>query len=148
MSMNLERHTSAHVDLFHHLIQGDDESVRYHNAFYEEYLAVMDLPATFYLETVDRVFMRHALPERTFRHRGRLVDCSAIRKTALFTIEGERDDICGVGQTAAAHQLCPNIPNALRKAHVQPGVGHYGVFNGSRFRREIRPLITGWVRKI
>jgi len=148
MSMNLERHTSAHVDLFHHLIQGDDDSVRYHNAFYEEYLAVMDLPATFYLETVDRVFMRHALPERTFRHRGRLVDCSAIRKTGLFTIEGERDDICGVGQTAAAHPLCPNIPDALRKAHVQPGVGHYGVFNGSRFRREIRPRITDWVRKI
>ncbi len=148
MSMNLERHTSAHVDLFHHLIQGDDDSVRYHNAFYEEYLAVMDLPATFYLETVDRVFMRHALPDRTFRHRGRLVDCSAIRKTGLFTIEGERDDICGVGQTAAAHPLCPNIPDALRKAHVQPGVGHYGVFNGSRFRREIRPRITDWVRKI
>jgi poly(3-hydroxybutyrate) depolymerase len=148
MSMNLERHTSAHIDLFHHLIQGDDDSVRYHNAFYEEYLAVMDLPATFYLETVDRVFMRHALPDRTFRHRGRLVDCSAIRKTGLFTIEGERDDICGVGQTAAAHPLCPNIPDALRKAHVQPGVGHYGVFNGSRFRREIRPRITDWVRKI
>lgn len=148
MSMNLERHASAHVDLFHNLIKGDEDSVRHHNEFYEEYLAVMDLPATFYLETIDRVFMRHDLPEGTFRHRGRLVDCAAIRDTALLTIEGERDDICGVGQTSAAHLLCQSIPDEMRKAHVHPGVGHYGVFNGSRFRREIRPFITDWVRKI
>ncbi len=148
MSMNVERHANAHVDLFHNLIKGDEDSVRHHNEFYEDYLAVMDLPAPFYLETIDRVFMRHALPEGTFRHRGRLVDCTKIQNTALFTIEGERDDICGVGQTSAAHKLCPNIADGLREAHVQPGVGHYGVFNGTRFRREIRPRITEWVRKI
>jgi len=146
MSMNLERHASAHVDLFHKLIKGDQDSVRQHNDFYEEYLAVMDLPAKFYLETVERVFLDHALPEGRFHYRGRLVDCTQIRKTALLTIEGERDDICGVGQTSAAHKLCPNIPTHMKQAYVQPGVGHYGVFNGSRFRREVRPRITQWVR--
>lgn len=145
MTMNLERHASAHVDLFHKLIRGDEDSVRLHNEFYEEYLAVMDLPATFYLETIERVFLEHALPDGKFHHRGRRVDCSAIRKTALLTIEGERDDICGVGQTSAAHRLCPNIPEHMKHAHVQKGVGHYGVFNGSRFRREVRPRITEWV---
>lgn len=145
MTMNLERHASAHVELFHKLIEGDQDSVRQHNEFYEEYLAVMDLPGKFYLETVERVFLEHALPEGTFRHRGRLVDCKQIRKTALFTIEGERDDICGVGQTSAAHGLCPNIPEHMKLAHVQSGVGHYGVFNGSRFRREVRPRITQWI---
>lgn len=148
MSMNLERHASAHVDLFHKLIKGDQDSVRQHNDFYEEYLAVMDLPAKFYLETVQQVFLDHALPEGRFRHRGRLVDCAQIRKTALFTIEGERDDICGVGQTSAAHKLCTNIPDHMKQAYVQPGVGHYGVFNGSRFRREVRPRITQWTQSM
>ncbi|MCB1527582.1 MAG: polyhydroxyalkanoate depolymerase [Hyphomicrobiaceae bacterium] len=145
MSMNLERHATAHVDLFHDLIKGDEDSVRQHNQFYEEYLAVMDLPERFYLDTIERVFQQHALPEAAFRHRGRLVDCRAIRNTALFTIEGERDDICGLGQTSAAHRLCPNIPEHRRQAYVQKGVGHYGVFNGSRFRRETRPRITDWI---
>lgn len=146
MTMNLERHATAHVELFHNLIKGDQDSVRQHNDFYEEYLAVMDLPAKFYLETVERVFLEHALVNGTFRHRGRLVDCTKIQKTALFTLEGGRDDICGRGQTAAAHKLCPNIPQHMRLAHVQPGVGHYGVFNGSRFRREVRPRITQWIQ--
>lgn len=145
MTMNLERHAKAHVELFHHLVKGDEDSIRQHTIFYEEYMAVMDLPATFYLDTIDRVFHKHALAEGTFRHRGRLVDCRAIRTTALMTIEGERDDICGLGQTAAAHRLCPNIPTADRFAHVQPGVGHYGVFNGSRFRRDVLPLIERWI---
>lgn len=147
MSMNLERHASAHVELFQNLIKGDDDSVRQHNDFYEEYLAVMDLPARFYLETVEQVFLQHALPEGRFRHRGRRVDCTLIRDTALLTIEGERDDICGVGQTSAGHRLCPDLPQSLRQAHVQPGVGHYGVFNGSRFRREVRPRITAWIER-
>lgn len=147
MSMNLERHANAHVDLFQHLIRGDEDSVRQHNDFYEEYLAVMDLPARFYLDTVQRVFMEHALPEGAFRHRGRLVDCGQIRDTAVLTVEGERDDICGVGQTSAALRLCTRLPERLRHAHVQPGVGHYGVFNGSRFRRDVRPRITEWVHR-
>lgn len=146
MTMNLQRHANAHVELFQHLIRGDDDSVRQHNDFYEEYLAVMDLPALFYLETIERVFQEHALPRRIFQHRGMLVDCSAIKKTALFTVEGERDDICGVGQTSAAHFICPNIPSGHRQLYVQPGVGHYGVFNGSRFRREILPRLTAWIR--
>ncbi len=146
MTMNLERHATAHVELFQNLIKGDQDSARQHNDFYEEYLAVMDLPAKFYLETVERVFLEHGLAKGTFRHRGRLVDCSAIRTTALFTIEGERDDICGRGQTAAAHTICRNIPPHMRLAHLQPGVGHYGVFNGSRFRRDVRPRITDWIQ--
>ncbi|MFV0368210.1 MAG: polyhydroxyalkanoate depolymerase [Hyphomicrobiaceae bacterium] len=146
MTMNLERHATAHVDLFHDLIKGDEDSVRQHNQFYEEYLAVMDLPERFYLDSIERVFQQHALPEGTFKHHGRLVDCQAIRNTALFTIEGERDDICGLGQTSAAHQLCPNIPPDRRQAYIQKGVGHYGVFNGSRFRRETRPRITEWIK--
>jgi len=144
MSMNLERHATAHVELFHNLIKGDEDSVRQHNDFYEEYLAVMDLPAHFYLDTVERVFLDHALPKGRFRHRGRRVDCGCIHDTALLTIEGQRDDICGVGQTSAALNLCTGLPEPLRKSHVQQGVGHYGVFNGSRFRREIRPRITAW----
>lgn len=147
MTMNLERHATAHVELFHHLVAGDEDSVRQHTEFYEEYLAVMDLPATFYLDTIDRVFQRHALAEGNFKHRDRRVDCRAIRKTALLTIEGERDDICGLGQTAAAHGLCPSIPAADHHAHVQPGVGHYGVFNGSRFRRDVLPLIESWISR-
>jgi poly(3-hydroxybutyrate) depolymerase len=146
MTMNLERHTAAQVKLFHHLIEGDHDSVRQHDEFYEEYMAVMDLPARFYLETIDRVFQRHALPRGEFHHRDRLVDCSAIRDTALITIEGERDDICGPGQTAAAHDICPNIPRSMRYRYVQPGVGHYGVFNGSRFRAEVQPRIAEAIR--
>ncbi len=146
MTMNLERHAAAQVRLFHHLIEGDHDSVRQHDEFYEEYMAVMDLPARFYLETIDRVFQRHALARGEFYHRDRLVDCTAIRDTALITIEGERDDICGPGQTSAAHDICPNIPRSMRYRYVQPGVGHYGVFNGSRFRAEVRPRIAEAIR--
>ena len=144
MTMNLDRHAAAHVRLFHHLVEGDHDSIRQHDEFYEEYMAVMDLPARFYLETIDRVFQRHALAKGELVHRGRRVDCSAIRDTALITIEGGRDDICGPGQTAAAHDLCPNV--AMRYRYVQPGVGHYGVFNGSRFRREVQPRIAEAIR--
>ena len=145
VSMNLDRHLKAHRDLFLNLVKGDGDSAQKHREFYDEYLAVMDLAAEFYLQTVDTVFIRHALPKGEMRHRGRLVDPAAITRVALMTVEGENDDISARGQTEAAHPLCPNIP-ADRKVHyVQPSVGHYGVFNGSRFRAEIAPRIADFV---
>src|SRR5581483_8914176 len=145
VSMNLDRHIEAHHNLFLHLVKGDGDSVTKHEEFYDEYLAVMDLAAEFYLQTVDAVFVRHALPKGEMKSRGRQVDPSKITRVALLTVEGENDDISGVGQTEAAHRLCPNIP-AERKAHwLQPDVGHYGVFNGSRFRAEIAPRIADFV---
>ncbi|MGE0855851.1 MAG: polyhydroxyalkanoate depolymerase [Hyphomicrobiaceae bacterium] len=148
MQMNLERHTDAHMSLFDNLVKGDCDSVRAHKDFYEEYLAVMDLPAEFYLQTIETVFQRHDLPNGKLMHRGELVDCGAITKTALITVEGERDDICGLGQTEAAHDLCRNIPADEHYHYVQPGVGHYGVFNGGRFRSEIAPRIREMIRTI
>jgi poly(3-hydroxybutyrate) depolymerase len=145
VSMNLDRHVDAHRKLFFHLVEGDGDSAQKHRAFYDEYLAVMDLTAEFYLQTVETVFVRHALPKGEMTHRGRPVDPGQIRNSALLTIEGEHDDISGVGQTEAAHNLCVNIP-AERKAHyLQPAVGHYGVFNGSRFRTEVAPRIADFV---
>jgi poly(3-hydroxybutyrate) depolymerase len=145
VSMNLERHIEAHRNLFTHLVKGDGDSAQKHREFYDEYLAVMDLSAEYYLQTVDTVFVRHDLPKGTMTHRGAPIDLARIRRVALLTIEGENDDISGRGQTEAAHALCPNIP-ADRKAHwLQPGVGHYGVFNGSRFRSEIAPRIADFV---
>jgi poly(3-hydroxybutyrate) depolymerase len=145
VSMNLDRHVDAHSKLFFHLVKGDGDSAQKHREFYDEYLAVMDLTAEFYLQTVDTVFVRHALPKGEMTHRGTPVDPAAIRNAALLTIEGENDDISGVGQTEAAHQLCVNIP-AERKAHyLQRGVGHYGVFNGSRFRSEAAPRIADFI---
>ena len=120
MSMNLDRHLDAHREMFVHLVSGDGDSAQKHREFYDEYLAVMDLTAEFYLQTVDTVFVRHALPKGEMMHRGTPVDPSAIRNAALLTVEGENDDISGVGQTEAAHRLCANIP-AERKAHyLQP----------------------------
>jgi len=143
--MNLDRHIEAHRNLFQHLVSGDGDSAQKHREFYDEYLAVMDLAAEFYLQTVETVFIRHALPKGQMMHRDRKVDPAKIRRVALLTVEGEHDDISGVGQTEAAHQLCVNIPSE-RKAHwLQPGVGHYGVFNGSRFRSEIAPRIADFV---
>ncbi|MEZ5842919.1 MAG: polyhydroxyalkanoate depolymerase [Hyphomicrobiaceae bacterium] len=148
MTMNLERHTTAHVDLFNNLVKGDCDSVKAHKDFYEEYLAVMDLTAEFYLQTVKTVFQDHALPKGTMMHRGQRVDCSAIRKTALITIEGERDDISGIGQTQAAHDLCSSLTPDMRFHYLQPGVGHYGVFNGTRWRTEIQPRIRDMIRTV
>jgi poly(3-hydroxybutyrate) depolymerase len=145
MSMNLDRHIEAHRNLFMHLVKADGDSAQKHREFYDEYLAVMDLAAEFYLQTVDTVFVRHALPKGQMTHRGRPVDPAAIRRVAMLTVEGEHDDISGVGQTEAAHRLCVNIP-AERRAHwLQPAVGHYGVFNGSRFRAEIAPRISDFM---
>jgi poly(3-hydroxybutyrate) depolymerase len=146
MGMNLDRHMTAHQELFKHLVQGDGEPAEKHREFYDEYLAVMDLSAEFYLQTVDTVFVRHALPNGQMTHRGRPVRPENIRRTALLTVEGERDDISGVGQTKAAHALCTNLPHDKKMHWLQPKVGHYGVFNGSRFRSEIVPRISDFIR--
>jgi len=147
MSMNLDRHVIAHKEFFMHLVKNDGEPAEKHRDFYDEYLAVMDLTAEFYLQTVDQVFIRHALPKGELEHRGKLVDPAAIRNVALLTVEGENDDISGVGQTKAAQTICTNIPDHMRMHYLQPDVGHYGVFNGSRFRREIAPRIINFVRE-
>jgi poly(3-hydroxybutyrate) depolymerase len=145
MSMNLERHIEAHRELFMNLVKGDGDSAQKHKEFYDEYLAVMDLAAEYYLQTVDTVFVRYALPQGQMMHRDRPVDPGCIRRVALLTVEGEHDDISGVGQTEAAHRLCVNIPPERQAHWLQPGVGHYGVFNGSRFRAEIAPRISDFV---
>lgn len=148
LAMNLERHVSAHLQMFDHLVEGDGDSAEKHRDFYDEYLAVMDLSADFYLETVEKVFILHELPRGVLRHRGEVVDLSAVGRTALLTIEGEKDDISGVGQTYAAHELCVGVPDSRKGHYVQEGVGHYGVFNGSRFRGEIAPRIRDFFSKI
>ncbi len=147
MSMNLDRHVIAHKEFFMHLVKNDGEPAEKHRDFYDEYLAVMDLTAEFYLQTVDQVFIKHSLPKGELLHRGRPVDPAAIRNVALLTVEGENDDISGVGQTKAAQTICVNIPENMRMHYLQPDVGHYGVFNGSRFRREIAPRIVNFVRE-
>lgn len=145
VSMNLDRHVEAHRKLFYNLVKGDGDSVQKHREFYDEYLAVMDLAAEYYLQTVDTVFCRHALPKGQMTHRGRPVDPGAITRVALMTVEGEHDDISGVGQTEAAHGLMSALPAAMKTHWLQHGVGHYGVFNGSRFRAEIAPRIADFV---
>ena len=142
LSMNFDRHLDAHRDFYQHLIKGDGDSAEKHREFYDEYLAVMDLSAEFYLQTVDTVFLRHALPQGEMMHRGDRVEPAAITRVAMLTVEGEYDDISGVGQTRAAHDLVVNLPAGKRAHHLQKGVGHYGVFNGTRFRAEIAPRIA------
>lgn len=146
MSMNLDRHVDAHVKLFHHLIEGDGDSAEQHREFYDEYLSVMDLPVEYYLQTIKTVFQDHALPNGTMTWRGQTVDPSAIRKTALMTVEGEKDDITGNGQTKAAHDICTSLPDSMRLHHLQAKVGHYGVFNGRRWREEILPNVRRFIR--
>ncbi|MFC7054112.1 polyhydroxyalkanoate depolymerase [Hansschlegelia quercus] len=146
VSMNFDRHVSAHKEFFQHLVDGDGDGAEKHREFYDEYLAVMDLTAEFYLQTVDTVFVRQALPKGEMTHRGKPVDCSKIKSCALMTVEGERDDISGVGQTSAAHTLCTGLSDDKRVHYLQERVGHYGVFNGSRFRAEIAPRIRDFIR--
>jgi poly(3-hydroxybutyrate) depolymerase len=146
MSMNLDRHVSAHRKLFSDLARNDRESAQATAAFYDEYFAVLDLTAEFYLETVRTVFQRYDLPLGRLEWQGRRVDPAAIRRTALLTVEGERDDICAVGQTVAAQDLCPNIGGWKRRHHLQAGVGHYGVFNGRRWQNQIYPIVRDFVR--
>jgi poly(3-hydroxybutyrate) depolymerase len=141
MSMNLDRHVKAQIDLFCHLANGEDEQAAAIRAFYDEYCAVMDLPAEFYLQTVRSVFQEHALPLGKFEWHGRRIDPPAIGRTALFTVEGERDDICAVGQTLAAQELCSGLRPYMKRHHVQTGVGHYGVFNGRRWSNYIYPIM-------
>lgn len=148
MGMNLDKHVNAHVGMFNHLVEGDGDSAEKHREFYDEYMSVMDLDAAYYLQTVETVFVEHALPNGTMRHRDTPVRPEAIKSTALMTVEGENDDISGVGQTAAAHKLCSSIPKNRRLHYLQKNVGHYGVFNGSRFRKEIVPRIVEFTEQI
>ena len=141
MSMNIDRHVKAHRELYENLANGEAEKAAITKAFYDEYFAVLDLTAEFYLETVRLIFQEHALPRGRLDYRGRRVDPAAIRRTMLFTVEGERDDICAVGQTVAAHDLCGNLRPYLKRHHMQAGVGHYGVFSGKRWENQIYPLL-------
>jgi poly(3-hydroxybutyrate) depolymerase len=145
MAMNIDRHMTAHYDMFKHLVQGDGDSAEKHREFYDEYLAVMDLTAEFYLQTVDTVFVEHRLPKGEMMHRDQPVDLMSIRRCAIMAVEGEKDDISGIGQTLAALDLTPNLASDKKVYHLQKGVGHYGVFNGSRFRSEIAPRIADFI---
>ena len=146
MTMNLDRHMDAHLQLYRHLITGDGESADAHRKFYDEYNSVMDMTADFYLETIKTIFQDHDLPDGRMRHRGELVRPQVIRRSALMTVEGEKDDISGIGQTQAAHMLCTGIPAERRRLVVQPKVGHYGIFNGRRWRSEIQPQVRDFIR--
>jgi poly(3-hydroxybutyrate) depolymerase len=141
MSMNIERHVKAHKELYENLANGELEKAAITKAFYDEYFAVLDLTAEFYLETVRLIFQDHALPLGKLEWHGQRVDPSAIRKTMLLTVEGERDDICAVGQTVAAHDLCNRLRPYLKRHHMQAGVGHYGVFSGTRWEKQIYPIL-------
>lgn len=148
MSLNLERHLNASFDHFNHLVQGDDDSAEAHRRFYNEYRSVLDLPADYFLDSVEIAFQHHNLPLGTMRWKGETVDPKAIRRTALLTVEGEKDDISGVGQTEAAQALCTNIPQNMKKHYLQKGVGHYGVFNGKRWRESIAPVIRDFIKHV
>jgi len=146
MTMNLDRHVGAYLNLFNHMVEGDGDSAEQHRKFYDEYLSVMDLPAEFYLQTLKSAFMDHALPCGTMKWRDRKVHPAAIEQTALFTIEGEKDDITGRGQTEAAQDLCSSLSNDKKKHILHPNVGHYGIFNGRRWREEIKPQVADFIR--
>ena len=148
MAMNIDRHVTAHFDMFNHLVTGDEDPAEKHREFYDEYLAVMDLAAEYYMQTIETVFVRHALPKGEMTHRGRPVDLKAIHNAGLLSVEGEKDDISGVGQTVAANDLCVNIPESRKLYYLAEGVGHYGVFNGSRFRKLIVPRIREFIAGI
>ena len=146
MTMNLDRHMKTHWEMFLHLVDGDKEPLGSKRRFYDEYRSVMDLSAEFYLQTIEVVFQDHLLPRGLWKSRGRQIDPGAIHKTALLTIEGERDDISGIGQTRAAQALCSGLPDSMRVHREQPKVGHYGLFNGKVFRAEIAPAILDFMR--
>jgi polyhydroxyalkanoate depolymerase len=145
LAMNMDRHVKAHVDLFHNLAGGEVEKANQVKAFYDEYFAVLDLPAEFYLETVQWVFQDHLLPKGLMTYRGRTVNPGAIRKTAILTVEGERDDICAVGQTMAAHDLASSLKPFRKKHHLQAGVGHYGVFSGRKWENQVYPIVRNMI---
>jgi poly(3-hydroxybutyrate) depolymerase len=145
LSMNLESHMMSHYEMFKHLTLGDQESAAGTQRFYDEYLSVCDMTAEFYLQTIEHVFQRHSLPKGEFVHRGKPIDPDAIRDTALLAIEGERDDISGLGQTRAALDLAPHLPAAMKKYHLARDVGHYGIFNGSKWRGRIAPVVEAFI---
>ena len=145
MAMNLPRHARAQIELYGHVLRGDGKKAEANRKFYKEYLAVSDLPAEFYLETVLKVFQEYHLPRGIFEYRGNRVSPAAIRKTALLTVEGEKDDICSIGQTMAAHDLTPGIKPFRKKHYVQPGAGHYGVFSGSKWATQIYPMVRNHI---
>lgn len=145
MSMNLSSHIMSHYEMFKHLTVGDDTSAQATKDFYDEYRSVCDMTAEFYLQTVEEVFQKHSLPKGEFRHKGTLVDITQITDTALLAIEGERDDISGLGQTKAALKLTPNLPEAKKRYYMAEGAGHYGIFNGSRWRTKVAPVVEEWI---
>ena len=147
MSMNMDRHVTAAVNQFENLVKGDGDSSTAHRKFYDEYLAVMDLPAGFYLSTIDQVFQRHVLPKGEMTVKGRKVDPAAIKDVPLMTIEGGKDDITGAGQTHAALALCPGLPKGMKLEYTNPDVGHYGQFNGKRWRSTIQPKVAKFIAK-
>ncbi|MFO1238777.1 MAG: polyhydroxyalkanoate depolymerase [Sphingomonadaceae bacterium] len=145
MSMNLGNHMMSHWEMFKHLVQGDDESADATKDFYDEYRSVCDMTAEFYLQTIDVVFQRHALPDGEYLHRGLKVDPKAITKVALLAIEGERDDISGLGQTKAALEISTGLEAGLKRYYMAEGTGHYGIFNGSKWRERIAPVVEDWI---
>jgi poly(3-hydroxybutyrate) depolymerase len=146
MSMNAERHAKSFVDLFHHRVAGDIEKADAIRDFYREYFAIMDMSADFYLDTVDQVFQRYLLPLGQMKHKGEPIELGAIKKTFLLTVEGEKDDICAVGQTLAAQDLCKGLKPYMKTHHLQAGVGHYGVFNGKRWEQQVYPVLRNHIR--
>jgi poly(3-hydroxybutyrate) depolymerase len=147
MAMNFGNHLQSHWGMFRHLVEGDGESADSTKAFYEEYRAVCDMTEEFYLQTIDVVFQRHALPKGEMEHRGRRVDPAAITDIAVLAIEGERDDISGIGQTKAALDISTGLDAKQKKYHLAKGVGHYGIFNGSKWRTKIAPIVEQWIAK-
>ena len=145
MTMNLGNHLTSHWEMFRHLVDGDGESAEATKSFYEEYRSVCDMTAEFYLQTIDVVFQRHLLPKGEMMHRGRRVDPSAITDVGLLAIEGERDDISGIGQTRAALDIADRLPRKHKRYHLAKGVGHYGIFNGSKWRGQIAPVVEEWI---
>jgi poly(3-hydroxybutyrate) depolymerase len=145
MTMNLERHVKAHIDLMDHLARGETEKADTIKTFYDEYFAVMDLPADFYIDTIRDVFQEHLLPQGRMTWRGRPVDPKSIRRMGLMTVEGEKDDICSIGQTVAAQDLCTSVRAYRKMHHMQAGVGHYGVFSGRKWNNEIYPLLRDFI---
>ena len=147
ISMNKQAHIKKHQMYFQNLLFGEKEDADRFRAFYDEYMAVLDMPAEFYLETIERVFKNNELATGTITYNGKPVNFNAITQTALLTVEGADDDICGIGQTEAAQDFCQKIPKDMRKHHIQPGAGHYGIFSGSMYRKNIRPLVTEFIDK-
>jgi poly(3-hydroxybutyrate) depolymerase len=147
MSMNLGNHLLSHWAMFKHLVEGADESADATKRFYDEYRSVCDMTAEFYLQTVEHVFQKHSLPKGEFMHRGSLIDPGAITKVALLAVEGEKDDISGLGQTRAALKIATHLPETMKQYYVAPGVGHYGIFNGSKWRNVIAPVVEDWIRQ-